>query len=576
MPDTEYSLKNPLPARKPPPAAGSSEARPANPNGATRRGSGLSAKAETTAEGPYQVALDMAEELLARPLVGGGPARVRIQHSKQRMTVWERIKTLTDREPMILWRNWGPELDGASIVTGILDIDGRNVAVYGHDFTVRAGSMDATNGAKLARLIYMAGERGIPLIGMNDSAGAFVPAGVGGLDGYSEAFTALRKISGIVPSISLMFGYNAGGGAYLPRQGSFMIQCQDTFIGITGPGVVKSVLGEDVTAEELGGPRFHALSGTVDLVTNDELGSLRTALRLLAYLPDNNRETGPFHSTSDPVDRHTEDEHRLFARTFNSPAGMNAPMDITLYLQQICDHGEFFQLQPQRARNMVTAFGRLGGWVTGFVANNSAVGSGQIDIDAALKATRFIRFCNIYNIPLIFVEDTTGFLPGTEQEHRGIIQAGRKLLDAIIDVRTPRMTMIIRNAFGGAYAAYNSHFVGSDLVFAMPMARVAVMGSAGMDFVYKDEMRAIAVAHKKALNGGGREDEANGERDRKLAELTARYESELMNPKEALSLGSVSRLVMPGESRKVLARNLDFLMRQYQPTPMGGVQREHE
>jgi len=338
----------------------------------------------------------------------------------------------------------------------------------------------------------------------------------------------------------------------------------------------KSVLGEDVTAEELGGPRFHALSGTVDLVTNDELGSLRTALRLLAYLPDNNRETGPFHSTSDPVDRHTEDEHRLFARTFNSPAGMNAPMDITLYLQQICDHGEFFQLQPQRARNMVTAFGRLGGWVTGFVANNSAVGSGQIDIDAALKATRFIRFCNLYNIPLIFVEDTTGFLPGTEQEHRGIIQAGRKLLDAIIDVRTPRMTMIIRNAFGGAYAAYNSHFVGSDLVFAMPMARVAVMGSAGMDFVYKDEMRAIAAAHKKALKGGGSDDEANGERDRKLADLTARYESELMNPKEALSLGSVSRLVMPGESRKVLARNLDFLMRKYQPTPMGGVQREHE
>ena len=576
MPDTEYSLKNPLPARRPPPAAASSEARPAKPNGATRQGSGLSAKAETTAEGPYQAALDMAEELLARPLVGGGPARVRIQHSKQRMTVWERIKTLTDREPMILWRNWGPELDGASIVTGILDIDGRDVAVYGHDFTVRAGSMDATNGAKLARLIYMAGERGIPLIGMNDSAGAFVPAGVGGLDGYSEAFTALRKISGIVPSISLMFGYNAGGGAYLPRQGSFMIQCQDTFIGITGPGVVKSVLGEDVTAEELGGPRFHALSGTVDLVTNDELGSLRTALRLLAYLPDNNRETGPFHSTSDPVDRHTEDEHRLFARTFNSPAGMNAPMDITLYLQQICDHGEFFQLQPQRARNMVTAFGRLGGWVTGFVANNSAVGSGQIDIDAALKATRFIRFCNLYNIPLIFVEDTTGFLPGTEQEHRGIIQAGRKLLDAIIDVRTPRMTMIIRNAFGGAYAAYNSHFVGSDLVFAMPMARVAVMGSAGMDFVYKDEMRAIATAHKKALKGGGSDDEANGERDRKLADLTARYESELMNPKEALSLGSVSRLVMPGESRKVLARNLDFLMRKYQPTPMGGVQREHE
>lgn len=560
MRETEHSLNNPLSARESLP---SSEV------------TGLN---KVTSEPPsvYEAALQMADGLLARPLIGGGPARVRVQHSKHRMTVWERIKALTDREPMILWRNWGPELDGASIVTGILDIDGRDVAVYGHDFTVRAGSMDATNGAKLARLIYMAGEKGIPLIGMNDSAGAFVPAGVGGLDGYSEAFSALRKISGLVPSISLMFGYNAGGGAYLPRQGSFMIQCKDTFIGLTGPGVVKSVLGEDVTADELGGPGVHGQSGICDLVTNDELGSIRTALRLLAYLPDNNREIAPFHETADPVDRHTDDEHRLFQRTFNSPAGMNAPMDITLYLQQICDHGEFFELQPQRARNMITAFGRLGGWVAGFVANNSAVSSGQIDVDAALKATRFIRFCNLYNIPLIFIEDTTGFLPGTEQERRGIVQAGRKLLDSIIDVRTPRMTMIIRNAFGGAYAAYNSHFVGADLVFAMPMARVAVMGPAGMDFMFKDEMRAIAAKHKKALADGGTESDANRERDEALAVLTARYEEQLMNPKEALSLGSVSRLVMPGESRRVLARNLDFLMRKYQPTPMGGVQREHE
>ncbi|MEZ4330820.1 MAG: carboxyl transferase domain-containing protein [Myxococcota bacterium] len=518
----------------------------------------------------------MGAELQARPLAGGGPARVRVQHAKNRMTVWERIQVLTDQEPTILWRNWGPELDGASIVTGILDLDGRDVAVYGHDFTVRAGSMDATNGAKLARLIYMAGEKGLPLIGMNDSAGAFVPAGVGGLDGYSEAFTALRKISGLVPSISLMFGYNAGGGAYLPRQGSFMIQCDETFIGLTGPGVVKSVLGEDVTADELGGPRVHGASGVCDLITHDELGSLRTALRLLSYLPDHNRSHAPFHTTSDPIERWTEDEDRLFRRTFDSPAGMNAPMDITLYIQQIVDHGEFFEIQPQRARNLITAFGRLGGWVTGFVANNSAVASGQIDIDAALKATRFIRFCNLYNIPLLFIEDTTGFLPGTEQERRGIIQAGRKLLDAIIDVRTPRMTMIIRNAFGGAYAAYNSHFTGADLVFAMPMARVAVMGAAGKDFVFKDELRAVADAHKKALANGVPAADANRERDQALAALNARYEEQLMNPKEALSLGSVSRIVMPGESRRILAKNLDFLMRRYQPCPMGGPQREHE
>ncbi len=327
----------------------------------------------------------------------------------------------------------------------------------------------------------------------------------------------------------------------------------------------------------LGGPTVHSQSGVCDLVTADELGSLRIALRLLAYLPDNNRSHAPFHQTADPVDRHTVEEDRLFRRTFNSPAGMNAPMDITLYLQQICDHGEFFEIQPQRARNMVTAFGRLGGWVTGFVANNSAIASGQIDIDAALKATRFIRFCNIYNIPLIFIEDTTGFLPGRDQESRGIIMAGRKLLDAIIDVRTPRMTMIIRNAFGGAYAAYNSHFTGADLVFAMPMARVAVMGAAaGQDFVFKNETRAAATTYQHALASGASEADARRERDEALAILTGRYEDQLMNPKEALSLGSVSRIVMPGESRSVLARNLDFLMRRYEPTPMGGAQREHE
>ena len=249
---------------------------------------------ETVGENAYDRALELERELHQLPLDGGGTSRVRTQHAKGRMTVWERIRVLTDQEPNILWRNWGPGLDGASIVTGILNIGGRDVAVYGHDFTLRAGSMDATNGAKLARLIYMAGEHGIPLIGMNDSAGAFVPAGVGGLDGYSEAFTALRKISGRVPSISLMFGYNAGGGAYLPRQGSFMIQCEDTFIGLTGPGVVKSVLGEEVSANDLGGPGVHGMSGVCDLTTVDELGSLRTAVRLLSYLPDNNASSAPF------------------------------------------------------------------------------------------------------------------------------------------------------------------------------------------------------------------------------------------------------------------------------------------
>jgi len=524
----------------------------------------------------YDEALLLGEELLEKPGRGGGPERVRIQHAKGRMTVFERIKVLTEREPNLLFQNWGPSLDGASIVTGILDIGGRDIAVYGHDFTLRAGSMDATNGAKLARLIYMAAERGIPLIGMNDSAGAFVPAGVGGLDGYSEAFTALRKISGRVPSISLMFGYNAGGGSYLPRQGSFMIQCDDTFIGLTGPGVVKSATGEDVTAEQLGGPGVHGMNGVCDLTTDDELASLRMAIRLLSYLPDDNKSLAPFVETSDPVDRFTPEEDVLFRRTFSRPEGMNAPLDVALMLQLLSDHGEYFELQPRRARNLITAFGRIGGHVVGYVANNSAVASGSIDVDAARKGTRFIRFCNLYNVPLVFLEDTTGFMPGTEQETRGIVLEGRRLLDSIIDVRVPSMTLIIRNAFGGAYAAYNSYFVGADMVFTMPMARIAVMGPAGKDFVYKDELRSIDAAYKKALADGGSEQDAARARDAELKALSERYEHELMNPKEALSLGSVSRVVMPGTSRRVLAENLAFLMRTYTPSAMSGPQREFE
>ncbi|MDI7211675.1 acyl-CoA carboxylase subunit beta [Leptospira santarosai] len=526
--------------------------------------------------GLYEEANELGKELLGKPLVGGGVDRILVQHSKERMTVWEKIKVLTEKEPNILYQNWGKSLDGASLVTGILNINGRDVAVYGHDFTLRAGSMDATNGSKLARLIYMAGEHGIPLIGMNDSAGAYVPAGVGGLDGYSEAFTALRKISGVVPSLMLMFGFNAGGGAYLPRQGSFMIQCDNTFFGLTGPGVVKSVLGEDISADDLGGPKVHGQSGVVDIVTNDELGSLRTALRLLSYLPNNNHSFAPFHATSDPTDRFIYEEEILFKKTFNSPTGMNTPFDITLYLQNICDHGQYFEIQGQRSRNLVTAFGRIGGHVIAFVANNSAVASGQIDIGAARKGTRFIRFCNLYNIPIVFLEDTTGFLPGKEQEQNGIVLEGRKLLDSIIDIRTPRLTLIIRNAFGGAYACFNSYHTGADMVFALPTARIAVMGPAGKDYVYKDEVSSIHKEYQENVKKGMSEKEAVAVRDKKLQTLSTQYERELMNPKEALSLGSVSRIVLPGTTRSILFQNLDYLIRHYKPAPLSGPQREFE
>ena len=337
-----------------------------------------------------------------------------------------------------MWQNWGKGLDGASLVTGILSIGGRDVAVYGHDFTLRAGSMDATNGAKLARLIYMAAERGIPLIGMNDSAGAFVPAGVGGLDGYSEAFTALRRICGVVPCISLMFGYNAGGGAYLPRQGSFMIQCDGHVHRTHRPRRREVGAGRGRDRRRARRPR-RARHERRLRPHHRRRGRRRCAPRS-ACSPTCRTTTASSRRSrrrSDPIDRFTFEEDILFRKTFDSPAGMSTPLDITLFIQQICDHGEYFELQPARARNMITAFGRIGGHVVGFVANNSAVATGQIDVDAARKATRFIRFCNLYNVPMIFLEDVTGFLPGTEQESRGIILEGRRLLDAIIDLRVP-------------------------------------------------------------------------------------------------------------------------------------------
>jgi acetyl-CoA carboxylase carboxyltransferase component len=534
--------------------------------------------------GPYDAALREGEQLRARPRTAAGPVQTGRQHAKRRMTVWERMDVVRDSgtEPTILYQNWGPNLDGASLVTAVVQIEGREVALYGHDFTLRAGSMDATNGTKLANLIRLAGRQGMPLIGMNDSAGAFVPAGIGGLDGYAEAFTALRKISGVVPSIMCMFGYNAGGGSYLPRQGSFMIQPSNTFFGLTGPGVVKSVLGEDVTADELGGPGVHGQSGVVDLTVRDEVGALRTARRLLSYLPGNNHEFAPYQETSDPIVRPTGEIDTLLRKAFNSPTGFNTPIDVTILLQQICDHGDYFELQPQRARNTITAFGRLGGHVVGFVCNNSAVASGQIDVDAAFKNSRFIRFCNLYNIPVIFMEDTTGFLPGRDQESRGIVQAGRAMLDSIIDLRTPRLLLIIRNAFGGAYAAFNCYAVGADHVMALPTTRVAVMGPAGKEFVYKKEMREMRARAKarmqEALDAGASKTDAAADTAAWVKEqeavFNARYEKELMNPKEALSLGSISEIVMPTDVRASLAKNLNFYLSHYTPAPLQAVQRE--
>jgi len=540
--------------------------------------------------GLFDAAMKAGAALQRLPHTAAGVRSIQRQHLKKRMTVWERIECIADDAPTVLYQNWGPNLDGASLVTALIRVGGRDVAIYGHDFTVRAGSMDATNGRKLARLFELAAKRRIPLVGLNDSAGAYIPAGVGGLDGYADAFTALRKISGCVPSIMCMFGFNAGGGSYLPRQGSFLIQPNDTFFGLTGTGVVKSVLGEDVTPDELGGPGVHSQSGVTDFVVPDEVAALRKVRALLNYLPSHNGECAPHQRSTDPISRKTWDIDILLKKAFNSPTGFNTPIDITVLIQQLCDHGDFLEIQAERARNTITALGRMGGNVVGFVANNSAVASGQIDIDAAYKNARFIRFCNLYNIPVVFLEDTTGFLPGREQESRGIVQAGRAMLDAIVDLRTPRFLVLVRNAFGGAYASYNNYSTGADFVIALPTTRVAVMGPAGVEYVYKDELRKLReearsrlAAEAQAQRSAGLSDADAAATAQQLVDawvageeklLAQRYERELMNPNEALSLGSISQIVMPSDLRQVLGEQLEFCLRHYEPAPLGGVQRE--
>ena len=538
----------------------------------------------------YEKMLAESQQLQKTAFSSAKNASISRQHQKNRMTVWERIEALSDIPPSYLFQNWGPSLDGASIVTAIIQINGRDVAVYGHDFTIRAGSIDATNGKKLARLITMAGKQGIPLVGLNDSAGAFVPAGVGGLEGYAEAFSALRSISGIVPSIMCMFGFNAGGGSYLPRQGSFVIQPQDTFIGLTGPDVVANVLGEQINANDLGGATVHSQTGVSDLIVENEVQALNKVIDLLHFLPDNHHSLPTFFQCSDPVTRKTQDVDRLLSSTLSLPTGINTPFDVRIIIQDICDYGDYFEIQPDRAPNTVTAFTRCNGHVVGIVANNSAVASGQIDINAAYKNARFIRFCNLYNIPVIFLEDTTGFLPGKEQEHQGIVQAGRAMLDAIIDLRTPRFLVILRNGFGGAYASFNNYPTGADFVIALPTARVAVMGSSGVQYVYKQELKTIEhekhTLYKEQLHSlieqGMNTEIATIETEnvvkdwyqQQLQKLNEQYEHQFMNAKEALSLGAISHIVEPWDLRTTLCQQLDFHLRHYKPSPLSTPQRE--
>lgn len=426
---------------------------------------------------------------------------------------------------------------GDGVLTGFGTIDGRRVAVFSQDFTVFGGSLGEAFAEKMVKLMDGAEKYGCPIIGINDSAGARIQEGVEGLAGYGEVFFRNVRLSGVVPQISIIVGPCAGGAVYSPAMTDFVFMVDDiSQMFITGPDVIKTVTGETVTLEELGGAETHStLSGVSHFRATDE-DDLNDQMRhLLSFLPSNNLEDAP---EIDP-----DDEPERFSDVLNSivPENTSRPYDVLNVISEILDDGEFLEVQPEYAMNIVVGFGRLDGKTVGVVANQPAVLAGTLDINASVKGARFVRFCDAFNIPLVVLEDVPGFLPGTDQEYNGIIRHGSKLLYAFAEATVPKVTLIMRKAYGGAYVVMNSKHVGADFVAAWPMAEIAVMGpDAAVNLVFRRELKEL-------------EDPAP-----RRAELIKEYEDLFASPYQAASRGYIDAVIEPEESRQWLVRMLDI------------------
>jgi acetyl-CoA carboxylase carboxyltransferase component len=423
---------------------------------------------------------------------------------------------------------------GDGVVTGLGTIDGRKVAVFSQDFTVFGGSLGEAFAEKVAKLMDMAEAYGCPVIGINDSAGARIQEGVEGLNGYGKVFVRNVRLSGVVPQISIIAGPCAGGAVYSPAMTDITIVVDHVGqMFITGPDVIKTVTGETVTHEELGGADTHfRVSGVAHLVAEDEDGLVDLVRDLLSHLPANNLEDAPNLPGDDP-DRSCD------ALTDIIPPESNKPYDMHDVLSEVLDDGDFLELQATHAANIIVGFGRLDGRSVGIVANQPKVLAGTLDIDASVKAARFVRLCDAFNVPLVVFEDVPGFLPGTEQEFRGIIRHGSKLLYAFGEASVPKITVITRKAYGGAYVVMNSKAIGADFVFAWPTAEIAVMGAeAAVPLLFR---REIAAADDP---------------DDLRAELTADYKEQFASPYQAASRGYVDNIIEPAETRRHLIQAL--------------------
>jgi acetyl-CoA carboxylase carboxyltransferase component len=488
---------------------------------------------------------------------GGGEERVQAQHQKGKMTARERLELLLDkgsfRELDVFvthnCNDFGLEnqkYPGDGVVTGFGTVDGRLVYVYSQDFTVFGGSVSWTHAQKICKIMDMAMKNGAPVIGINDSGGARIQEGVLSLAGYAEIFYRNVMASGVVPQISLIMGPCAGGAVYSPAITDFVIMVKNTsHMFVTGPDVVKTVTHEDVTFEDLGGASVHASkSGVAHFAADNEEDALFIAQQLMSFLPSNNMEDPPTAaSTDDPL---RQDE----ALDTIVPDNPNKPYDMKVIVRSIVDDGRFLEVHEQWAQNVIVGFAHLGGRSVGVVAQQPAVLAGVLDVDASQKAARFVRFCDAFNIPLIVLEDVPGFMPGLNQEHGGIIRHGAKLLYAFSEATVPKLTVIVRKAYGGAYCVMNPRHLGADLVLAWPSAEIAVMGPDG----------AVNVIFRREI--------ANAEDPvARKAQLVADYRERFANPYVAAAKGFIDNVIEPHETRPRLINALEMLQNKREKLP---------
>ncbi|MEM1041840.1 MAG: acyl-CoA carboxylase subunit beta [Bacteroidota bacterium] len=485
----------------------------------------------------------------AEAALGGGEARIARQHEKGKLTARERLDILLDpgsfQELGTFVRHrrtdFGLEHNrpyGDGVVTGFGTVDGRTVYVFSQDFTVFGGSLAEAHAEKIEKIMELALENGAPVIGHNDSGGARIQEGVDSLGGYADIFLLNTLASGVVPQISAILGPCAGGAVYSPAITDFVFMAQGTsYMFVTGPNVVKTVTNEEVTQEELGGAETHASkSGVAHRAFPNEAALLLGIRELLGYLPQNCEDGVPLVPTDDPHDRADEALDTLV------PENPNKPYDIHDVIKRVVDDGRFFEIHPDYAANLVVGFARIGGRSVGIVANQPAVLAGVLDIDASLKGARFVRFCDAFGIPLVVFEDVPGFLPGTDQEWRGIIKHGAKLLYAFCEATVPKVTVITRKAYGGAYDVMNSKHIRADLNLAWPTAEIAVMGPKG----------AVEIIYRKQIAEA--DDPAAAE-----ARFTEGYREKFANPYVAAGRGFIDDVIEPRETRKTLVRALNML-----------------